>query len=524
MNTLMILLLVLFASLVFGIYYCLPLKHRHWALLVFSLVFYAIYSKFMTVFIVVTILSIYLAGLWLNSLENKCNIEREGKDKEERKIIKQKFKTKKLLVLWLFIAINLGMLIGLKYINFLSSIYSGFLSWFNITKKVAAFKIVLPLGISYYTLSAIGYMIDVERGKITAERNFVKVALFVSFFPQLQEGPFASYNKLAPQLYKGHEYNQKSVTKGLLLAFWGFFKVFVIANRFAIISDPIFSNYSNFGGLSVIIGALSYVVKLYAEFSGCIDIARGVSEMFGITLEKNFNQPFFSQSVSEFWRRWHISLGLWFKEYVFYSITMSKGMTKLNKKLHGKVNAFFELFIPSVISLFVVWVLNGLWHGPAIKYVVYGLYWYVVMLFGMCVEPLFKAIYSKWSINKDNKFVISLRIFRTFLLVVIGLMMFKARTLTDFGLMFAQIFKSGPNNLIGAGCIIDVYDFVWCIIGLASFIAVDIILEKGIDIREKIASKSGIPFLVMLVLFAVTLVFGAYGNGYVMPDPEYGGF
>ena len=525
-------LFVVFGSVIFGLYFCLPKKHRHWVLLVFSVVLYAIYSKFMTIFVAVTAVSIYLAGLWMNKLEDRCTAEREGKEKEEKKAIKAKYKTKKLLVLWFFVLLNLAIMVSLKYFGFIGSIYSGILSWFNVTKEVPILKIGLPLGLSYYTLSSIGYMIDVERGKYRGETNFFKVALFVCYFPQMLEGPFANYDKLGPQLHEGHDFDLKRVAKGLLLMGWGFVKIVVIANRFAIISDAIFKGYSGFGGLAVLFGALAYVVKLYAEFSGCIDVARGVSEMFGINLAKNFEQPFFSQSVNEFWRRWHISLGAWFREYVFYSITMSKGMTNLNKKLHGKVKPFFEMFIPSVIALFVVWVLNGLWHGDAmgtgasertLKYLVYGMYWYVIMVFGMCIEPLFNLIYKKSGINKDNKVLKCLRVFRTFVLVVVGFMLFKASTLQDFGGMFAQLFKGGPNELVGAG-VIDVADLVWCFIGLAAIVVVDVLLELKIDIREKLASKEGVPFAMILVMFVVILVFGAYGAGYVPPDPEYGAF
>lgn len=537
MDTKIIIFFLLFASVVFGLYFCLPKKHRHWIILIASLVFYAVYSKFMTAFLVVTILSIYLAGLWLNNLEKRCEIAREGKEKDEKKKIKAKYKTKKLLVLWLFIVINLGMLVGLKYFNFFGSVYTGFLSWFNITKTAPILKVALPLGISYYTLSSIGYMIDVERGKYKGETNFVKVALFVSYFPSLLEGPFATYDHLGPQLYEGHEFDLKRVSKGLMLICWGFFKLIVVANRFSIIVSEVFNNYANYNGIIVLLGVLCYTIKLYADFSGAIDVARGVSEMFGIELAPNFRQPFFSQTVNEFWRRWHISLGAWFKEYVFYSISMSKGMTKLNKKLHGKVNTFFEMFIPSAIALLAVWVANGLWHGSAIgahamestvKYIVYGLYWYAIMLFGMCIEPLFNLIYSKGKIKKDNKWLVCARVIRTFIIVNIGFMMFKSKTLTDFGGMFAQIFKGGSFDIIvdkfAVGGGIDVYDLVWCFIGLLPIITVDVLLEKGIDVRERLVSKPGLAFSVILLLFSLILVFGAYGDGYIPPDPEYGGF
>ena len=366
-------------------------------------------------------------------------------------------------------------------------------------------------------------MIDIERGKYAGEKNPLKVALFVSYFPQMQEGPFATYDALGPQLYEGHEFDLTRVTKGMMLVCWGFLKKIVVADRFAIIASAIFKDYASVGGLAVVWGILAFTIQMYAEFSGIIDIARGISEMFGINLAKNFEQPFFSQTVSEFWRRWHMSLGAWFREYVFYSISMSKGMTKMNKKLHGKVNTFFEMFIPSVIALFFVWFLNGLWHGADVKYIVYGLYWYVIMVCGMCIEPLFNLIYKKANWDKNRWWFKWLRIARTFILVNIGFLMFRANTLSDFGGMFVQIFKGGPVGLVGLG-IIDVYDLVWCFIGLAMIVTVDVLMEKKIDIREKVASKTGMAFLSTLCMFAIILMFGAYGDGYIPPDPIYGAF
>ena len=526
MSTTLLILYGVFATLVLGLYFLVPRKYRYIIILVASLTFFAIYSKFMIAFILATILSIYFAGLGMNKLDDKlAKTIAEGEfDKEQKKALKAKNKKKKKAILVVAILFNLAILAVLKYSGFFASIFEGIFSWFSVTTSFPVLKLALPLGISYYTLSSIGYMVDVQRGKYRADKNILKVALFVCYFPQLFEGPFAKYDELAPQLYEGHDFDAKRVFKGLLLAIWGLLKKIVIADRLAIIASEVFANYAQYNGIVIVFGIICFTFQLYAEFSGLIDMASGISEMFGIKLTKNFDQPFFSQNVNEFWRRWHISLGTWFKEYIFYPISMSKGMMNLNKKMHGKVKPFFELFIPSALALFVVWFTNGLWHGASFQYVLYGLYYYLIMMIGMCLEPLFNKIYEKTKINKDSKVMVVLRILRTFVLVNIGMLLFRASSITAFGEMFAQIFSGGDISIVGTG-IIDWHDFVLCLLGIIVLIVVDVFKERKVDFREKLSNKHfAIKALVCVAIVVVVLVFGAFGGEYIPPDPIYGGF
>lgn len=519
-------LFLLFLSVVLSIYFLVPKKHRYLVILFASLLFYIIYSKFMVAFIVTTIVTIYLCGLALNKMDAKFSSQKEGLEKEERKALKAKFKHKKKWILALFILLNLGILATLKYSGFFASVFDGFFSIFNITTHFPILKIALPLGISYYTLSAIGYMIDVFRGKYAGERNFFKVALFILYFPQLLEGPFATYDKLAPQLYNGSDFDFRRIVRGALLVLWGFFKKIVIADRLAIVAGEIFGNYSQYDGFFIAIGILAFTFQLYAEFSGIIDIVSGISEMFGFKLAKNFEQPFFSKNVNEFWRRWHISLGAWFREYVFYPISMSKPLMGLTKKLHDKNWSFLEVFIPSAIALFFVWFFNGLWHGASVKYIVYGLYYYAIMMVGMCFEPLFKKLFAKLNIaqgSKADKTLNALRIIRTFILVNIGMLIFRATDLYVAVQMFASLFSGGQFGISGE--IIDIYDTVLCFVGVVILIIVDILNEKKIFLRDKIMNKSfyTIYFVIILSILSIVL-FGAYGDGYIPVDPIYGGF
>lgn len=526
MDAKIIILFLLFASVIFGIYFIVPKKHRYLVILISSLLFYIIYSKFMVAFILTTIISIYFAGIIFNSYDKKFEKQKENLEKEERKKLKSKFKRKKKLIIAFFIIFNLLILGILKYSGFFASVFDGFFQSFNITTHFPVLKLALPLGISYYTLSSIGYMIDVYRGKYKGEENFFKVALFVLYFPQLLEGPFATYDKLAPQLYAGQDFDKRRFFSGLLLVAWGFFKKIVIADRLAIIAGEIFANYSQYSGLFIIIGILAFTFQLYAEFSGIINIVSGISEMYGFKLAKNFEQPFFSKNVNEFWRRWHISLGAWFREYVFYPISMSKGMLAITKKLHGKVTPLLETLIPSSIALFAVWFCTGLWHGASVKYIVYGLYYYIIMMVGMCFEPLFKKLFAKMNItsgtNKE-KILNILRIVRTFILVNIGMLIFRAENLNIAFDMFTSVFQPGQMSIPIK--VIDIYDTIMCVIGVITLIISDIICEKKIDLREIILNKNIlIKFLIILALIFIILIFGAYGEGYIPVDPIYGGF
>ena len=518
-----IFLFLAFMSVVYLIYILLPKKARPYCLLISSLVFYAVYSKFMTAFLLATIVTIYLGGVILNKLEGQFQTQKEGLDKEQRKALKEKFKRKKKLAVALIVVFNVAILAVLKYFNFFGSLLEGFLGWFNVSATVPVLKLVLPLGISYYTLSAIGYLVDVYRGKHKGG-NFLEVALFISYFPQLFEGPFATFEKLTPQLMAGEGFNPTNFFNGALSVLWGFFKTVVVADRLAIVVSAVFANYSTYNGLVIVIGIVLFTFQLYAEFSGMIDVASGISEMFGIKLAKNFEQPFFSQTVTEFWRRWHISLGTWLREYIFYPISMSKGFMKMNKKLQGKVTSFLQVLIPSSIALFVVWFVNGIWHGAELKYIVYGLYYYVLTMAGMCLEQLRNLIYNKTKINKDHVALKILRIVRTFILVNIGMLIFRASDLGVAINMFDQIFKGGSINLIAEN-VIDVPDTIMAVLGLILVVGYDVLKECKIDLREKVTnSHLALKYATLLVFIVVIILFGAYGDGYIAPDPIYGGF
>ena len=253
-------------------------------------------------------------------------------DKAERKALKEKTKAKQKRILTATVVVTIGVLAALKYCNFFGSIVNGIVSIFSATALVPVFKIALPLGISYYTLMSVSYIVDVYRGTIKAEKNYFRLLLFVSYFPHIMEGPFDRYDKLDAQFREPHSLDYDVIKNGALLIMYGLFKKLVIADRAGLIVSGIFDSQSA-GGTSIFVGMLVYTLQLYADFSGCIDIVSGTSQMFGINVAENFRQPFFSHSINEFWRRWHITLGLWLKEYVFY-LVLQRYLARRKRKIY----------------------------------------------------------------------------------------------------------------------------------------------------------------------------------------------
>ena len=252
-------------------------------------------------------------------------------------------------------------LVMLLYAKIGSSITDAITNIF--TLKQIGFREIIPLGISYYTFSIIGYMLDVYWKKEKAEHNFFKFLLYMIYFPHIIQGPIPRYKRLAPQLIEGHKFSYKNLCYGLQRIIWGYFKKMVIADRFALLTHEVFNNYSQYEGFIFIVAAVCSSIELYCDFSGCMDIVLGASRLFGIRLPENFDAPFFSRTVQEFWQRWHITLGVWFKDYVMYPIQKSKPMVRLGKKAKKRLGKKVGKKVPFYLSMVVLWFLIGIWHG-----------------------------------------------------------------------------------------------------------------------------------------------------------------
>lgn len=516
--------LALFASIVFLIYMLVPKKFRYLVLLIASYGLFITISKWLVIFLILTTVSIYFVGIGMDKYNKRYEVEKEGLEKEEKKALKAKYNKKKKLLMILGVLFNVILLVVLKYLNLFGEIFNGFFDLCHIDYNIPTLIVLIPLGLSYYTLNAIGYVIDVYRGKYSADRNFLHVALFMSYLPQMFEGPFAKYDELTPQLVEGNDFDYLNMVHGIQLFLFGILKKIVIADRINIITQEVFTNYSNYSGIVIIGAAILYTIQLYAEFSGIIEMVLGVSEMFGFKLQKNFDKPFMSRTVSEFWRRWHMSFGAWLKEYIFYSVSFSKPMTKMSKGLRNKNKNFLSVFIPSTIALFCVWTVCGLWHGCGVKYFVYGMYYFIIMVIGLLLEGLMNK-FKNYENLKNNKAYICFQITRTFILVTIGMLIFRATTLNDSANMISRFFSGGVTNLISAG-VIEVSEFIVMLISIAFLVFVDFMHIKYENIREEFVDKRHVVlrWTLYLLLILVIFYFGTFGQNYAPVDPVYGNF
>ncbi len=518
--------LLLFLPIAFLVYYIVPKKARWIVLLAADYAFYYISSSRLPVFLLISTVSIYLGGLWLDRIQSGFDAVRKTLEKDERKKRKAVVQRQKKGVVTLLLFINFGLLVFLKYGNFLGESAFSLARLFGANGTFKPMKLMQPLGISFYTLQAVSYVIDVYRCKYKATHNFAKIALFLSFFPQVVEGPIGRYDVIGEQLYEGHKFDYDRVCWALQLLLWGLFKKVVIADRAALLVNKVFNHPEDHFGAAPLLAMLFYTLQLYAEFSGCMDIVRGTAGAFGVELQENFRRPFFSTSVNEFWRRWHITLGAWLRDYIFYSISLSKAFMKVSKWAKKHFNAFVGNLLPAAFALFFVWFGNGVWHGAGWKYIVYGLYYYLIMLLGMIFEPLFVRFFEKSGITRDSKGMNRLKMFRTFVFVNIGMMIFRADTLTTFGKMFASIFSAdffGSVRNVSLG--MDIFDAGVLLVGCCLMFVISSLQEKGHSIRAEVAQKSlPVRWVLYLGLILSIVIFGAYGQNYGQIDFIYGQF
>lgn len=522
---------IIFVAIACLLYFVVPKKIKWVVLLIANYVFYWLCSKELIVYMLITTISIYLLALWMGKIDSKTKeLCKKEQDRAVKKQLKHKAKTKKKWIVFLAVLINFGILISLKYCNFIFKNLNLLFDMIKIPIEIPFKQIILPLGISYYTLQAISYVIDVYREKYLPDKNFGRVALFVSFFPQMVEGPIGRYDDLAHQLYEPHKFSYENAKFGIQLMLWGYFKKMVIADRAALYVNEVFAHYQSYIGIPLFFAAALYTLQIYAEFSGCIDIVRGTAQILGINMAENFKRPFFSKSVQEFWRRWHITLGAWFKDYIFYPISLSSltvKITNISKKIFK--TSYITKLVPAIFAMFFVWFGNGIWHGASYKYIFYGLYYYIIMVFGMIFKPLGEKILKLLKINKETFSYKLWQTIRTTTFVIFGMLIFRSNNLQTAWNIFKNIFTTTNIDLLFNGKMFNIgftyADFNILVICTIIMIGISILQEKGYNIREKI-SKQNLPFrwmLYYLIIFAI-IIFGIYGPGYVASDFIYGQF
>lgn len=407
----------------FIFYYTVPKKFQWICLLAASLVFYFFSGTFNFVFILISSLSTFFAAKKLGTYnifykERKASNEL---DKQGLKELKNKLRSKKRLILFLTLILNFGILACLKYWNtIIASINNSTSVDISFLLLNHGKGLLLPLGISFYTFQAVAYLLDVYNEKFSDEKNFFRYLLFISFFPQLIQGPINRYDKMGKDLAVPHDFDFNNIKEGALQFLFGLMKKYVVADTLVKFVDEIFdSPYNNLPGSVIVLGILMYSAYQYADFSGGIDMVLGIAKLFGIRMQPNFRQPYFSISLGDFWRRWHISLGLWMKDYVFYPLALTKGMQKLGKSC-SKISKHCGRAIPAGIANIIVFLIVGIWHGPELHYVLWGLYNGLVIAFSDLFKPLFTKVTTILKINTKSLGHKIFQIIRTFIIVNIG--------------------------------------------------------------------------------------------------------
>jgi len=472
---------LVFFPIVTLLYFLIPHKARYLWLLVCSYYFYMCWNPKYALLILTSTAITYSSGLLIDLADKKDNI-----------------RLKNIWVAVSFVS-NLAILFLFKYFDFALDNINRLLSAIGVQLIQPSFSLLLPVGISFYTFQALSYTMDVYRHDVVPERNFLKYALFVSFFPQLVAGPIERSSNLIHQISEHHRFDPHRVARGLCLMLWGYFQKLVIADRAAIFVNTVYNDPTNFNhcGFISILATVLFAFQIYCDFSSYSDIARGAAEVMGFSLMKNFDTPYFSQSVAEFWRRWHISLSSWFRDYLYIPLGGNrKGVCR------------------KYINLMIVFAVSGLWHGASWNFVIWGLLNGFYQVFGSLTMPIRKKI-------TGNPAEFSTRLGKmliTFCLICFSWIFFRANSTTDAliiikGMVYLKpwIFTDGTLLSFGFGWA----DWVVLAGSLLVLLGVSTAKYNGVEIRSWFFRQGlWLQYLIVLCAVFAVLVFGIYGSNY----------
>ncbi|MBO4325849.1 MAG: MBOAT family protein [Clostridia bacterium] len=516
-----------FLAVLILLYYLVPKKGQWILLLAGSVFFYAFAGWSALIFIAVTALSTYLAGIYIGKLaadRDKYIKEHSAElDKEAKKAYKAKVKKRTYLIMSLCLLLNLGMLAVIKYTDFGISIVNGIFR-----TNIGFVHFALPMGISFYIFQSMGYIIDVYRGKYAPEKNIARFALFVSFFPQLLQGPISRFDELSKTLYGPHKFDWNKFARGAWRVLWGYFKKVVIADRMITAVLALSGEPEKYTGVYVVALVLFYAIELYADFTGGIDITIGVAEMLGIEVAENFDRPFFSLNITEYWRRWHITMGTWFKDYIFYPLSVSPKMLKISKWSREKLGQAIGKRVPVYLSTIIVWFATGLWHGAAWNFIVWGLLNCLVIIVSQELSPLYTRFHKRFGFSNTKGYNV-FQMFRTFWLMGFIRVLDVYRDVPGtFRQVWSVFTTANWGNLFSGSFLklgLTLSDFIAVLAGCAVMFTVSVLQNKG-QVRDNIILKRPVAVrLVVFVLIALLItIFGAYGIGYDAGAFIYGQF
>lgn len=500
---------LVFVAAVILVFYLLPRKLRWGVLLAASLGFYFMSGWQGLIYLLAVAFITWLGGRRIHRLRGKIDEARADENPALAYALKRRMRR------WLAgcLLLVLGAMVFIKYQAAGCSALNALLRALEQPLQLEAMDVLVPLGLSYFTFQSAGYLIDVYWGKADAQMNFCKYLLFVSFFPQVIQGPISTHAQLAPQLLAPRAFHPQRFTMGFQLMLWGYFKKLVLADRLAAVTLTVAGGTGQQGWL-VLLGVVLYTIRLYGDFSGGMDVVRGVAMMLGVELTENFRRPFFSTSLAEYWRRWHISLGAWFRSYVLYPLSTSRFgalLARAGKRMLGKKAG---RMLPGAVSTFIIFLLIGVWHTANWNALIFGAYFGLLMGASMLMEPLFKTLRRKLHVTEKTWWWRLLGWGRTMALVLLAqYFAFTDGPQQAFRLL-ADTFTAWDLRRFAATMTGFMSWLEWGIAGgaLLTVALVDALCEARVDVNARLTKGTLlIRWPVLLALILAILIFGCYG-------------
>ena len=501
---------LLFAAAILLGNYLLPQKARWVWLLIGSMFFYLLAGVEYLAFMVLTVASTYIAGLLMDKnltkqeqylAENKQTLSRD-----EKKDYKAKVKGKNRIVMIICLVINFAALGLCKFL-----LAEPFRSMATGT-PLSFLTLGLPLGISFYMFQSMGYVVDIYRATDKAEKNPLKLLLFASYFPQLMQGPISRHADLAPQLTAGKAFDGKEFSFGLQRLLWGFFKKMVIADRIAVAVIAL----KGHTGVGFFLLTVFYAVQIYADFTGGIDMTIGLSQALGIKLEENFIRPFFSKNIAEYWRRWHITLSVWMKSYIFYPLSVSQPILKLSKKARTTMGNFGKR-LPVYVASIATWCVTGIWHGITPNFILWGLMNCFVIVVSEELAPLYEKFHNRFGL-KEKKWYGGFEILRMFVLMNLIRIVDLFPNVADYFTRMGSLVTTFNFHILWDGTMLNLgltaLDYGILLFGIVLMFSISLFQEKKGSVRESLWDKPMLRYILVFVLFVIVLLMGSYGIGY----------
>lgn len=513
---------LVFSGIVLLLYYLAGRKRQKYVLLLGNTAFFLIAGAEYIPFILTTMCASFFAGKKMGAIYEELDERLKNCEAGEKKQLRAQAKARAKGAMLAALAVSVALLAVCKYTGFVVDNINVALGWLGVA-PIPLFRMILPIGISFYTFMALSYVLDIYWRRYGAEKNFVFYAVYLSYFPHVVQGPIDRYQRFRDQIGSGVALDCKNLAYGAQLALWGLFQKLVIADRLGVFVDTVYDGWEQYTGTIFVLATVLYSVQIYADFSGCIDIVTGISEMFGIKLDRNFDHPYFSRTMPEFWRRWHISLGEWFKDYIYYPVSVSTLVKNRKKHYRDKGNKRGEVLFASCFPAFVVWVVTGIWHGAAWKFVAWGLYHAALIILGNVFSDFNAGLVEKAGIRTDT---IGWRLWqtgRTFALCCVGRVFFRAnsigaafgifrntlRDLSFIGIRSGYLYQFGLNSA----------NFWFAMLAILVLLAVDLLQEhlhaKDQRVRDLLARENlPVRWAVIYLAILLILIFGMYGPEY----------